>query len=162
MQGNTQKTYTVEEATRKLEQYCAYQERCHDEVINKLRGMNMIPQAIDVIVGHLLQNNYLNEERFARSFARGKFRIKQWGRVRIVRELKARNISRYNIDFALKEINDSDYLSTFNSLAEKQWEIIREKNIFKKKRKLFDYLIRKGYESHLIYEVAENLSGDGF
>ncbi len=77
------KSYTVEEAQRKMEHYCAYQERCHDEVIQKLKSLNMIPQAIDAIVVHLLDNNFLNEERFACSFARGKFRIKHWGKRRI-------------------------------------------------------------------------------
>lgn len=160
MQGSTHKTYTVEEAKRKLEQFCAYQERCHEEVIKKLRSMNMIPQAVDAVVGHLLEHNFLNEERFARSFARGKFRIKHWGRVRIVRELKARDISRYNIDIALKEIDDAEYFETFDTLAAKQWEAIREKNILKKKKKLFDFLMRKGYESNLIYEAVQNLAND--
>lgn len=160
MQGSTHKTYTVEEAKRKLEQFCAYQERCHEEVIKKLRSMNMIPQAVDAVVGHLLEHNFLNEERFARSFARGKFRIKHWGRVRIVRELKARDVSRYNIDIALKEIDDTAYFETFDTLAVKQWEAIREKNILKKKKKLFDFLMRKGYESNLIYEAVQNLAND--
>ncbi|WP_297334774.1 regulatory protein RecX [Flavobacterium sp.] len=160
MQGSTHKIYTVEEAKRKLEHYCAYQERCHEEVVKKLRGMNMIPQAVDAVVDHLLEHNFLNEERFARSFARGRFRIKQWGKVRIVRELKARDISRYNIDAALKEIDSTDYLTTFYTLAEKQWNAIRETNIIKKKKKLFDFLMRKGYESNLIYEAIQNLANN--
>ncbi|PZR09529.1 MAG: recombinase RecX [Flavobacterium psychrophilum] len=147
-----QKSYTVEEAKRKMEHYCAYQERCHDEVVQKLRSLNMIPQAIDVIVVHLLDNNFLNEERFACSFARGKFRIKHWGKRRITNELKARNISRYNIERALKEIPEGEYLDSFHELAEKQWEITRETNIQKKKKKVMDYLLRKGYESNLVQE----------
>ena len=79
----TAKTYTVQEAKERLEAYCAYQERCHREVVTKLRTMGMIPLAIDDIVVHLIQNGFLNEERFAKSFARGKFRIKKWGRVRM-------------------------------------------------------------------------------
>lgn len=146
------KSYTVEEAQRKLEHYCAYQERCHDEVIQKLKSLNMIPQAIDAIVVHLLDNNFLNEERFACSFARGKFRIKHWGKRRITNELKARNISKYNIDRALKEIPESEYLETFHLIADKQWESVRETNILKKKKKVMDYLLRKGYESNLVQE----------
>ncbi len=153
------KSYTVAEAQKKLEQYCAYQERCHEEVIQKLKSLNMIPQAIDSIIGHLLEHNFLNEERFARSFARGKFRIKHWGRVRIVRELKARQISRYNIDAALKEINEEEYITAFNELVSKQWESIREGNILKKKKKIHDFLLRKGYESHLVYTKINELSG---
>lgn len=146
------KSYTVEEAQKKMEHYCAYQERCHDEVIQKLKSLNMIPQAIDAIVVHLLDNNFLNEERFACSFARGKFRIKQWGKRRITNELKARNISKYNIDRALKEIPEGEYLETFHNLAEKLWETTRETNILKKKKKVMDYLLRKGYESNLVQE----------
>ena len=152
------KTYTVEEAKRKLEQYCAYQERCHEEVIQKLRGLSMIPQAIDLIVGHLIEHNFLNEERFACSFARGKHRIKYWGKIRIVNELKARNISKYNIDTALKEIPHNMYISSFHELAEKQWQNIRETNSLKKKKKLFDFLMRKGYEPNLIYEKISDLN----
>ena len=146
------KSYTVEEAQKKLEHYCAYQERCHDEVIQKLKSLNMIPQAIDTIVVHLLDNNYLNEERFACSFARGKFRIKHWGKRRITNELKARNISKYNIDRALKEIPEGEYLETFHLIADKQWEFVLETNIQKKKKKVMDYLLRKGYESNLVQE----------
>lgn len=86
----TKKTYTVEEAKSKLETYCSYQERCHAEVEKKLKSMGMIPQAADLIIAHLIENNYLNEERFARAFARGKHRMKFWGRVRITHELKDR------------------------------------------------------------------------
>ncbi|HYD91785.1 MAG TPA: regulatory protein RecX [Flavobacterium sp.] len=144
------KSYTVDEAKKKLEHYCSYQERCHDEVIQKLRALNMIPEAIDAIVFHLIENNFLNEERFAVSFARGKFRIKQWGRRRIINELKARNISKYNIDTALQQIDQDEYINAFNELADKQWESVSERNILKKKKKISDFLLRKGFESSLV------------
>ena len=118
----------------------------------------MIPQAADVIIGHLIANNYLNEERFARSFAWGKHRVKQWGKIRIVNELKARKISKYNIDAALSEIKQEEYVPAFHALAEKEWAAMRESNLLKKKKKLFDFLMRKGYESHLIYEKISELS----
>lgn len=146
------KSYTVQEAQKKMEHYCAYQERCHEEVIQKLKSLNIIPQAIDIILVHLIDNNFLNEERFACSFARGKHRIKYWGRNRIVNELKARKISKYNINRALKEINPEEYITLFNTISEKEWESIKESNIYKKKKKLQDYLLRKGYESSLIFE----------
>ena len=120
----------------------------------------MIPQAIDTIIGHLITNNFLNEERFAKSFARGKFRIKHWGKTRIVRELKIRQISKYNINAALKEIDEDEYLEAFYELSEKQWNSIKETNPAKKKKKLFDFLMRKGFESHLIYEAINNLSNE--
>lgn len=152
------KTYTVEEAQRKLEHYCSYQERCHDEVVKKLKSMNMIPQAIDVIVNHLIQNNFLNEERFACSFARGKHRIKHWGKSRIISELKARGISKYNIDRALKEIDPYEYIQVFHTIAEKQWDSVNERNLQKKKAKVMGYLMRKGFESHLVYDKITELS----
>ena len=146
------KSYSVEEAKRKREGYCSYQERCHQEVLQKLRSLNMIPQACDSIIVHLLDNNFLNEERFAQNFARGKFRIKGWGKNRIIRELKSRDISRYNITTAMKEISDEEYIASFHHIADKQWEITRESNILKKKRKVADFLLRKGYESNLVMD----------
>ncbi|KGO96127.1 regulatory protein RecX [Flavobacterium enshiense] len=158
MKNNTLKTYTVEEAKRKLEFYCSYQDRCHYEVVEKLKSLNMIPQAIDAIAVHLIENNFLNEERFALSFARGKHNIKNWGKVRIVNELKFRQISKYNIERALKEIPTEEYLKNFHELAERQWESIKERNPQKKKKKFCDYFLRKGFESNLILEKINDLS----
>lgn len=151
------KAYSVTEATRKLESYCAYQERCHKDVYEKLKGMRMIPEAIDLIISHLIQENYLNEERFAKSFARGKFNIKKWGRNRIVNELKFRQISKYNIESALAEIDDDIYQSTLEELAQKRLRQIKETNPQKKKKKLADYLLYRGWESHLVYEKLKEL-----
>ncbi len=149
---NQQRTYTVDEAQKKLENYCAYQERCHKEVRAKLQDMNMIPEAVDKIMVHLIQNNYLNEERFAKAFVRGKFRIKKWGKNRLVRELKFKDISKYAIDVALKEIEDDDYFETLDELTQKRIAQVREKNSYKKKKKVADYLLYRGWESHLVYE----------
>ena len=150
-------SYTVAEATKKLENYCAYQERCHADVVNKLKEMRMIPEAIDQIVGHLICENYLNEERFAKSFARGKFNIKKWGKHRIVSELKQRQISKYNIKTALDEIDETRYLDTLHTLAQKRLRQITEKNSQKRKRKLADYLLYRGWESHLVYAKIQEL-----
>ena len=152
------KTYTLQEATSKLEHYCAYQERCHKEVVEKLRGMRMIPAAIDAILGHLIKENYLNEERFAQSFARGKFNIKKWGKLRIVRELQKRDISKFNIQSALKEIDEHDYAETLDGLAKKRLLQIKEKNIYKKRKKMADYLLYRGWESNLVYEKIKELT----
>jgi len=151
------KTYTVQEATRKLEHYCAYQERCHKEVQDKLKEMNMIPEAMDVIIVHLLEHNFLNEERFAKAFARGKFNTKKWGRRRLVMELKKKNISKANLELALKGIDPEDYIETFNDLAEKRANAILESNKQKKKKKLADYLLYRGWESHLVYDKVNEL-----
>lgn len=156
------KSYTVEEAKRKLESYCSYQERCHEEVLQKLKSLNMIPLAADTIIAHLLEHNFLNEERYARAFARGKFRIKKWGRRRIVQELKLRGISKYNIDTALKEIPDEAYFETFDELSEKLWTDTKERSAPKKKKKVFDALMRKGYETNLIFEKLQQLSSEKY
>ncbi|MCG2429895.1 regulatory protein RecX [Aequorivita xiaoshiensis] len=155
---NENKTYTVDEAKRRLERYCAYQERCHKEVQQKLYEMRMIPLAIDQIIDHLLRHNFLNETRFAQAFARGKFRTKKWGRNRIVNELKMRQISKFNIKIALKEIPDSEYYKTFEALAEKRMQqLSSEKNLQKKRKKLADYLFYRGWESELVYEKIREL-----
>ncbi|MGC4041229.1 MAG: regulatory protein RecX [Flavobacterium sp.] len=143
---------TVNEAQLKLEYYCSYQERCHQEVIQKGYDLGLKQQDIDAVIVHLLQNNFLNEERFARSFARGKHRIKFWGKVRIVNELKLRQISAPNIKCGLSEISEEEYLETLGQLAERHWQGIAERDIQKKKKKFCDYLLRKGWESHLVYE----------
>ncbi len=151
------KAYSVAEATKRLERYCAYQERCHKEVSTKLRELRMIPQAIDQIMAHLIQENYLNEERFARSFARGKFKVKKWGRNRIVNELKQRDISVYNIRAALTEIDTNTYLETLDQLALKRLLSLKESDNHKKRKKLADFLLYRGWESHLVYEKVREL-----
>ncbi len=153
----SKKTYTLQEATRKLEHYCAYQERCHQEVRQKLEGMYMIPEAIDVIIVHLLKHNFLNEERFAKTFVSGKFKIKAWGRRRLTFELKKKDISKVNINQALKAIENEEYIEVFNDLAEKKANSIKESDKFKKRKKLIDYLLYRGWESYLVYEKANEL-----
>ena len=158
MFSKSHKTYTVKEATSRLESYCAYQERCHKEVQQKLKEMRMIPEAVDQIILHLLQHDFLNESRFSQAFARGKFNTKKWGKQRIIRELKFRAISKYNIDLALKEISESDYIDTFEILAQKRIEqLTSEKNLQKKRKKLADYLLYRGWESTLVYEKVREL-----
>ncbi len=149
---NLQNTYTVDEAQKKMEKYCAYQERCHKEVRSKLKEMKMIPQAVDRIMVHLIEHNFLNEERFAKAFVRGKFRIKKWGRNRLVRELKFREISKYSINKALEQIDDSDYQETLDILVKKRIEQVKETNLYKRRKKVADYLLYRGWESHLVYE----------
>jgi len=117
----------------------------------------MIPLAIDTIIAQLIDDRFLNEERFAKSFARGKFNIKKWGRNRIVRELKFRDISKYNITSALKEIDSEAYISTLDDLAKKRLQQITEPNIQKRRKKLADYLLYRGWESHLVYEKLQEL-----
>ena len=117
----------------------------------------MIPLAIDAIIIHLLQHNFLNEERFAKSFARGKFNIKHWGRKRITRELKLRDISTYNITTALQEFSEDDYLEKLHQIALKKVTTLKEPNLYKKRKKLADYLLYRGWESHLVYDKTKEL-----
>ena len=152
-----QESYTVKEATIKLMQFCAYRDRSHKEVEEKLGKMNMIPAAQEQIIIRLMQEDFLNEERFARSFVRGKFRIKKWGKIKIKQELKFREISAPIIKNALTEIDQQKYIATLYELAEKKLKLLKEPDKFKKKRKLADFLLRKGYESNLVYEATNEL-----
>jgi len=104
-----------------------------------------------------MENNYLNEERFAKSFVRGKFRIKKWGRRRLSSELKRKGVSPVNIDLALKEIDDVEYIEVFNTLSEKKAHSFQESSKLKKKKKLHDYLVYRGWETHLVYERVNQL-----
>lgn len=150
-------TCTPKEALQKLEHFCAYQERCHDEVVSKLYSLKMTSDEIDLIIVQLIEGNFLNETRFACSFARGKHRIKHWGKLRITNELKFRNISSTNITLALKEISQEEYMETFEGLSERCWNGIQEKNVLKKRKKFCDYMLRRGYESNLVYEKVKDL-----
>lgn len=151
----SQKSYTVKEATIKLMQFCAYRDRSQKEVETKLREMRMIPQACEQITIKLMQENFLNEERFARSFVRGKFRIKKWGRIKIKQELNKREISAPLIKIAFTEIDDSEYYTTLEEVAAKKLKLIKESNPYKKKQKLVYYLQQRGFEIPLILQVTE-------
>ena len=147
------KGLTVSEAQKKLEYYCAYQERCHLEVSTKLDNLGIIPTAQELIITHLIEENYLNETRFAQSFARGKFRVKKWGKNRIVRELKLRQISSYNIKIALQEIAEEDYSQTLTEIAEKFWQTNAHRSPILRKKKVMDALRYRGWENKLIYDT---------
>ncbi|MEO7976146.1 regulatory protein RecX [Flavobacterium sp.] len=148
---------TIKEAIQKLEHFCVYQDRCHDEVISKLYALKMSPEEIDTILVKLISDNFLNETRFACSFARGKHRIKHWGKIRIVNELKARHITATNINLALKEISPEEYQTTFEALSQRCWDNLRESNVLKKRKKFCDYMLRRGYESSFVYDKMKQL-----
>lgn len=148
---------SYEQAINKLEYYCAYQERCHKEVINKLYTLKISSAMHDEIIVHLIENNFLNEQRFATSFARGKHRISGWGKNRIITELKIRNISPFLIKKALKEIDDTMYYQTLEKISQQRWENLTDQDIEKKKMKLMGFLHRKGYEYDLIQDILLEL-----
>jgi regulatory protein len=149
------RTFTPDQSIPKIKQYCAYQERCHAEVRDKLYSFGLHRKEVEEIISNLIQENYLNEERFAIQYAGGKFRIKNWGKNKIRQALKQKQVSDYCIKKALKEIDDTDYINAFEKLVEQKMKTFKsEKNIFIKKRKLQDFLLMKGYESDLVREVV--------
>lgn len=146
--------FTPKQALPKIKQYCAYQERCHAEVKEKLYSFGLYKNDVEQIISQLIEENYLNEERFAIHYAGGKFRMKQWGKVKIKYALKQKQVSDYCIKKALNEIDENDYMQTLQKLAEQKLKALKsEKNIVSKKRKLQDYLLQKGYEGELVREM---------
>lgn len=145
-------------AFKRIKHYCAYQERCHSEVKNKLYSFGLQKTEVEDIISQLISEDYLNEERFAIHFAGGKFRMKHWGKQRIESELKFRKVSDYCIRKALSMITDEDYENTFLKLAEKKRNSLKsEKNIFIKKRKIRDFLLSKGYSYDIIYKFLSGI-----
>lgn len=149
--------FTFQELRNKLEHYCSYQERCYKEVETKLFSLQASIEEKESILIYLIENNFLNEERFSKSFVRGKHIYKGWGKIKIINELKFRGISMKNINNALLEIDEDKYLQRFHEIAEKNWESISEKNKLKKNKKFIDFLFRKGYELDLIIDKAKEL-----
>ena len=146
--------FSKEKALQKAKHYCAYQERCHSEVKDKLYSFGMNKKEVDELLSNLIEENYLNEERFAIQYAGGKFRIKQWGRIKIKYALKQKQVSEYCIKKALAAISETDYKKTLQKLFDQKLKTLKtEKNIFIKKRKLQDHLIQKGFETDLIRKL---------
>jgi regulatory protein len=144
-----------EQALPKIKHYCAYQERCHSEVKEKLYSYGLYKNDVEPLMAQLVEENYLNEERFAIQYAGGKFRMNQWGKVKIKYALRQKQVSDYCIKKALNSISESDYKKTLHKLAEQKLKTLKsEKNIFVRKRKLNDYLMGKGYEGELVREVV--------
>ncbi len=152
----SKKVYTISEAKGALEHFCAYQERTHREVEQKLQRMGMIPEVKAQIIIHLIQENYLNEERFARSFVRGKFNQNDWGKMKITQALFTKGVSKVNIELGMQEIDPEVYMKKIKKLALKKW-VSLSGNQFAKKQKVYNYLMQKGYESALIGEVLVEL-----
>jgi regulatory protein len=149
--------YSIQEAKVKLEAYCAYQERCHHEISQKLRDWGMYSEDSDALIANLIENNFLNEERFASAFVSGKFRIKRWGRIKIKQHLKQKYISNYSINKGLAEIDATDYLKTLDELAVSKNALTKAKNKWDRLAKMQRYLQSKGYESDLIRETLKHV-----
>ena len=143
----------------KLTSFCAYQERTHEEVRKKLDTLFVEEEDAEEVIAQLIQDNFLNETRFAQSYAGGKFRIKSWGKKRILFELKRKEVSEYNIRLALQEIDSKENQSTLLKRAKKKLELLakKESNKLLQKKKLVAYLVQKGYEPELVWSTIEPL-----
>lgn len=153
------KYLTPEQALQKLKHYCAYQERCHYEVVQKLYDLGVRKTEHDAILATLIEENYLNEERFAIAYAGGHFRMKQWGRTRITYALKQKQVSPYCIKKALQQIEDADYEKTLRQLAEEKYRSLKKDQYLVRKKKTIDHLIYKGYEHDLVNKAVARLTG---
>jgi regulatory protein len=146
------------EVKQKIYRYCSYQERSHKEVRRKLFEYGLRSFEADELITHLILEGFLNEERFAKAFAGGKFRMKQWGKLKIVRELKGKGVSKNCIAAGLKEIDESDYLKTLNSLLSKKIDkLSSDANVFTIRDKTARFAIQKGYEPDIVWQQLKEL-----
>ncbi len=151
------KKWTSAEARVKLATYCAYQERCQQEVRNKLAERGIFGDEAEELIVHMIEENFLNEERFAQAYVRGKFRIKKWGRNRILNELKFRKISEYCIKSGFKEIDAEEYWEEILRQVEKKYLLNVALDSYKRKTKTYTYMIGRGFESELVQEALEEV-----
>lgn len=151
------KYVTEEDALKKIKHYCAYQERCHSEVKEKLYSFGLYKQQVENILSKLIEDNYLNEERFAIAFAGGKFRMKHWGRKKIEYELRQKQVSTFCIKLALKAIDEKDYHSSLLKLATAKWNSVSDEVVYARVAKTYAYLLQKGYESSLIQQQLKQI-----
>lgn len=148
--------YDKQQGLIKAEHYCAYQERSQQEVRNKLYDWGLWPNEVEQVISELIESNFLNEERFAKAYVSGKFKIKHWGKIKIKQGLKLKQITDKMIIAALKTIDYDEYLATILKTAEKKLPLIKEKDAYKRKYKLITYLLSKGFENDLIIEVLKS------
>lgn len=141
----------------KAANFCAYQERTQQEVRKRLAELEVEGDEAEEMIVWLIENNYLNEERFARIFAGSKFRQKRWGRLKIRQELKMRGVSEYCLKAGMSEIDDEEYLQTLTDLLEKKAKEIKESNPLKRKQKLLSYALSKGFESDLVFDLMKGI-----
>ena len=154
------KSYTFLEIRQKMVNYCVYQDRCHQEVAQKMRDFLLIPEAKDEILLYLMKENYLNEERFARSYIRGKFYMKSWGRNKIRNHLKFKGVPEKLINSCFNEIDEEDYQKTLTKLYHNYYEKIKGAQEYQKKSKTITYLLSKGFEYEEITQVIKTLGGE--
>ncbi len=151
------KKFTPQQALQKIYHYCAYQERSHKEVRNKLYDYGLWGSEVEDLLTRLITEDFLNEQRFAKAYAGGKFRMKQWGKRKIERELEMHGLTRNCINIGLKEIDDQEYLETLNKLINKKWGASQEANPFKKRDQVARHVIMKGFEPDLVWGLLKKM-----
>jgi regulatory protein len=144
-------------ALMKMQSWCAYQERCQQDARTKLYELGLWPDAVENIIVKLIEDNFLNEERFATTFARGKFTIKKWGRIKIKQELKQKRVGDYCLKKAMQQIDETEYMATLKKLIDSKRKLIKEKNPIKLNYKLMNYVLSKGYEKDLVFDILNNM-----
>ena len=152
--GPNKKTLTTGQALQKLRHYCGYQERCHSELKEKLYRLGVFKNEHDSIIATLIEEDYLNEERFAIAFAGGKFRVKQWGRVKIKYELKQKQVSEYSIKKAIQQIKENEYRDVLKRLADEKYAAVKNEQHLVRKKKTIDYLLQRGFEMELVRGIV--------
>lgn len=155
-----QEVYTVSQAIEKAMKYCAYQERCQQEVRQKLRSFQLTSDQREEVISELIEQNFLNEERFSEAFARGKFRMKKWGKKKITLALKQKEISDYCIKKGLKQIDDSEYLEVLYQVTEKAFSKYSGIQNYQQVAKTAQYVIGRGFEPHLVWENLKDFTND--
>jgi regulatory protein len=145
------------DAKQKIYKYCAYQERTHLEVRNKLFEYGLASDDVDTLLTQLISDGYLNDERFAKTFAGGKFRIKGWGRIRIANELEAKGLTKNCIQLGLKEIDQTDYEETLERLLKKKSAAVHEDDDYVRRDKIARYAIQKGFEPELVWKLIKEV-----
>lgn len=151
------KKLSREQALQKLKHYCSYQERCHREVQQKLYDLGVWKKDHAKFMAVLIEENYLNVERFAIAYAGGKWRMKQWGRVKIKQALKLKHVSDYCIKKAMKQIDEAGYMDTLQHIAKEKYKTLKGEQYLLRKKKTIDHLLQKGFEIELIQKAIENL-----
>jgi len=151
------KIYDLKIVKERIRHYCAIMDRCQFQVINKLKSYGVSNALTDEILIELIQNNYVDEERFARSYCSGKFKIKRWGRKKIAFELSKLKVSKSCIELGMTEIDNVDYIDTITHLIHKKLSLLKDKNTFTRKKKVVDYMLRKGFESDIVWACVHKL-----
>ena len=152
--------YTISQALDKAMKYCAYQERCQMEVRNKLRSFQLTEDQREEVIAELISQNFLNEERFSESFARGKFNIKGWGKKKIVLALRQKDISDYCIKKGLQQIDEEEYLPFLSQLIEKSFDKYDGVSNYQQIAKTAQYVIGRGFEPHLVWQELKSYTND--